>query len=88
MSIEDIDEEGLLDCQNNQATEFNDLETDPLVEEQDRDSEDNVGETESNPMEWCLVMNRKPTRLKIHMRYLKDSDYVKERPLNLERTRK
>lgn len=36
MSIEDIDEEGLLDCQNNQATEFNDLETDPLVEEQDR----------------------------------------------------
>lgn len=33
MSNEDIDEEWLLDCENNKGVEFNELDTEPLVQE-------------------------------------------------------
>lgn len=48
MPINDIDEKGLFGCENCQGVEFNELETEPLIEEQGGDIKDNVGEVESN----------------------------------------
>lgn len=82
MSIEDR-WGGIVGWWNNQGIEFNDVETDPLGEEQCGDSEDNIGEPELNPVYIGMVFGEEEAyKAYNHTQYWKDSEYVKARLLN------